>query len=286
MKHEFVNKDGIGSLIMQYGEPSISKNYFQDQTHKRYYSIAWNTGNDQIIRIDEVFYRFESNAVLPIMLNQSFDFEHAESIVMWRFNREFYCVLTQDPVVSCVGFIFYGPSPTMFVNLDEEHLIRLQGLLAIFREEFDSKEDVKDEMLRMLLVRLIIIITRLAKRQHLGNEDLPDDKYNLIRQFCVLVEKHFRQEHQLAFYANLLNKSPKTISNHFSLYSKKKPTQIIQDRIILEARRLFYYTDKSVKEIAFDLGFEDVGHFSKFFKKATNHNPSEIKKITRLFTDK
>ena len=50
------------------------------------------------------------------------------------------------------------------------------------------------------------------------------------------------------------------------------------ERVITEAKRLFYYTDKSVKEIADDLGFDDVSHFSKFFKKQTSLNPTELKK--------
>ena len=137
-------------------------------------------------------------------------------------------------------------------------------------------------MLRMLLVRLIIIITRLAKSQYLRIEAGNTEKFELIRQFHLLVEIHFRKEHQIAFYANLLHKSPKTISNYFSLYSQKRPMQIIQDRIISEARRLFYYTDKSVKEIAYELGFEDVAHFSKFFKNATSQNPSDLKKAMNL----
>ncbi len=83
----------------------------------------------------------------------------------------------------------------------------------------------------------------------------------------------------MQFYAGLLNKSPKTISNIFSLFSKKTPLQVIQERIILEAKRLLYYTDKSIKEIAHHLGFEDAAHFSKFFKNCTSQNPSELKKV-------
>jgi AraC-like DNA-binding protein len=133
-------------------------------------------------------------------------------------------------------------------------------------------------MLRILLVRLIIKITRLAKKQYLGKEELAENKFNLIRQFYLLVEIHFRKEHQVQFYASLLNKSPKTVSNYFSLYYNKTPLQVISERIITEAKRLFYYTDKSVKEVADDLGFEDVAHFSKFFKNYTAQSPSEIKK--------
>ena len=132
-------------------------------------------------------------------------------------------------------------------------------------------------MLRMLLVRLIIKITRLAKKQFLGTAIVEEDKFNLIRKFHLLVELHFKRERQVSFYANLLHKSPKTISNYFALYSKKTPLQVIHERVISEAKRLLYYTDKSIKEIADDLGFEDVANFSKFFKNVTSKSPSELK---------
>ena len=70
------------------------------------------------------------------------------------------------------------------------------------------------------------------------------------------------------------------ISNIFSMYSKKSPINIIHDRIITEAKRLVYYTDKSIKEISVELGFEDAAHFSKFFKNYTSVSPSELKKAT------
>jgi AraC-like DNA-binding protein len=211
------------------------------------------------------------------MLNQSFKFENAEDIVAWQFNREFYCILNHDAEVGCVGFIFFGPSSTMFVKLDDEHIEKMQKLLDLFIEEYESEEDIKGEMLRMLLVRLIIQTTRLAKKQYLDKSEIVEEKFNLLRQYNVLVEIHFRKERQVQFYAGLLNKSPKTISNIFSLYSKKTPLQIIQERVITEAKRLFYYTDKSVKEIADDLGFEDVTHISKFFKNFTTKTPTEMR---------
>jgi AraC-like DNA-binding protein len=211
------------------------------------------------------------------MLNQSFSFENMEQVVLWQFNREFYCIANHDAEVGCVGFIFFGPSPTMFVNLNEEDIEMMNRLLLVFEEEFTSVDDIKGEMLRMLLVRLIIKVTRLAKKQYLGTEEVVEDKFNLIRKFHLLVEVHFRKERQVNFYAGLLNKSPKTMSNYFAMYSKKTPLQVIHERIITEAQRLVYYTDKSIKEIADDLGFEDVAHFSKFFKNVTAKSPSELR---------
>ena len=278
MKYSLIHKDGYGKLLLIKNEQDFKLNYFKQQPDYSFHTIAWNTGKKQVVYIDEVKYDFEANSMLPIMLNQSFHFEKPEDIVAWQFNREFYCILNHDAEVGCVGFIFFGPSPTMFVSLDEEHLDKMKKLLALFVEEYESEEEIKGEMLRMLLVRLIIQTTRLAKKQYYKETDISENKFHLIRQYNVLVEIHYKKEHQVQFYAGLLNKSPKTIANLFSLYSKKTPLQIIQERIITEAKRLFYYTDKSVKEIANELGFEDVAHFSKFFKNYTNQSPSDIKK--------
>jgi AraC family transcriptional regulator, transcriptional activator of pobA len=279
MKYIFKNKQDVGIVILKMGEEKQERYFSETGMDSKLYSIAWNRGVKQLVTIDEIDYDFEPNTVLPVMMSQSFRFQNPEDIVLWQFNSTFYCIANHDTEVGCVGFLFYGPSPIMFVKLEDEHTGVLNRLLAVFIEEFLSDEDIKGEMLRMLLVRLIIQITRLAKRQYLGTEDPYEEKFNIIRQFNLLVEIHYRKEHQVQFYAGLLNKSPKTISNIFSLYSKKTPTQVIQERIIAEAKRLFYYTDKSVKEIADMLGFDEVAHFSKFFKNCTSQSPSELKRV-------
>jgi AraC family transcriptional regulator, transcriptional activator of pobA len=282
MKYSFTHKDGFGQLHLLENEAHFSQNYYNQKTGFTFHTIAWNQGQSQVVTIDEIKYTFHPNSVLPIMFNQTFHFERPEDIIAWQFNREFYCIVDHDVEVGCVGFIFFGPSQTMFIKLDDEDLDMLQRLLVVFEEEFLSDEEIKSEMLRMLLARLIIKITRLAKKQYIGSEEVVDEKFNIIRQFNLLVEIHFRKEHQVSFYAGLLNKSPKTISNYFSLYSKKTPTQIIQERIIAEAKRLFYFTEKSIKEIADEIGFEDTAHFSKFFKNCTSQSPSELKKTVQI----
>ncbi len=281
MIHVFNNNDGVGKLHLIRHESRFEQNIFDQGPGFHFYTIVWNRGPRQMVSIDEVQYVFEQNAILPIMLSQSFRFEQAENIVAWQFNREFYCVVDHDAQVGCVGFIFYGPSPTMFINLNTDDTEMLKRLLDVFEEEFISEEEIKGEMLKLLLVRLIIKITRLAKKQYLGTEEVVEEKFNIIRQFNLLVEIHFREERQVTFYAGLLNKSPKTIANYFSLYSKKTPLQIIQERVISEAKRLFYYTDKSVKEIAEDLGFNDIAHFSKYFKNCTSQSPSDLKRASK-----
>ncbi|WP_159474942.1 AraC family transcriptional regulator [Dyadobacter sp. 3J3] len=240
------------------------------------FTLCWNQGPDQQVWIDGIEFKFTSNSVLPLFANQSFSFEKASDIIAWQYNRDFYCIIDHDKEVGCAGFLFFGSFGNLFIRMDQIHQQKLDTLKSIFIEEFKTMDDIQTEMLQMLLKRLIIITTRLAKEQF---ADLyPDNKFDLIRQFNMLVERNFKQQHEVQYYAGELNKSPKTLSNLFARSNHKSPLKIIHDRIIIEAKRLMHYTDKSSKEIAYELGFEDAGHFSHFFKNVTGQNIKSYKK--------
>ena len=278
MKLTYKKPDFAGELLLTFGEKTFDRAFFTRDRAQKYLTVAWNRGVRQKIVIDEIEREFPENSILPLMVNQSFRFENAADVVAWQFNRDFYCIVDHDMEVGCVGFLFYGSSDAMFLRLDETETRKNRMLLEVFKDEFESADSVQGDMLRVLLVRLIITITRLAKSQYLKEETVEDNKFDVIRRFNLLVENHFRAAHEVQFYAAELNKSPKTLSNYFALYGHKTPLQIIQERITLEAKRLFYYTNKTSKEIAYELGFDDPAHFSRFFKNQTASSPSEFKK--------
>jgi AraC family transcriptional activator of pobA len=101
---------------------------------------------------------------------------------------------------------------------------------------------------------------------------------DLVRKFNLLLEANFRTQHEVQFYADLLNKSPKTLSNHFHLFNYPSPSKVIQQRIVQEAKRYLFYTDKTAKEIAYLLGFASPAHFSRYFKQYSGGNISDYKK--------
>lgn len=271
-----------GEIHFVQQEKSFNQRLRFPGTESPFLTIALNTGQDQQVLIDEVKYTFPAGNLLPLVSNQSFQFEKPEQITAWQYNRDFYCITDHDREISCVGFLFFGSSGNLFISLDEEQRNKLEILQKIFIEEFNTTDSIQTEMLQMLLKRLIIITTRLAKEQYIGNQLLSTDKYDLVRQFNFLVETHYKKEHQVQYYANLLNKSPKTLSNIFAQYKQKTPLLIIHERIIMEAKRFFFYTDRSAKEIAYELGFEDAAHFSRFFKNLTKQNPSAVRNTVQM----
>lgn len=241
------------------------------------YTIAWNRGQAQQVIVDDVPYEMGPGDMALLVVNQTFSFERAEDIVAYQFNREFYCIVDHDQEVSCVGFIFYGlPSP-MVIKLEEKELRSFDLLHQVFIEEFGNHDNIQGEMLRMLLKRLIIKVTRIAKTQYL-QEELPTQEYDLLREFNLLVEKNYKQFHQVQDYANLLHKSPKTLSNLFKKAGADSPLKIIRDRIALEGKRLLLYTDLDVAEVAYETGFQEASHFSRFFKKVVGSAPGAFRK--------
>ncbi len=132
-------------------------------------------------------------------------------------------------------------------------------------------------MLRMLMARFIIKSTRLLKAKEGIIETPKSSKVDLLREFNMLVEQYFKEEHSVSFYADKLFRSPKTLSNNFAKLNRS-PLQIIHERIVLEAQRLLIYTDKTAKEIAYEIGFDDASHLSRLFKKQTSQSPTDYKK--------
>lgn len=265
-----------GELLLFKEEAGFDRLFFSKDRFNKYFTIAWNPAESQTVTIDGTEYDFPSNSLLTLLFNQSFSFENSESIIAWQFNREFYCIIDHDSEVSCVGFLF-SSTDHMFVALNEHAQQKLQLLSDVFIEEFNTSDHIQNEMLLVLLKRLIIYITRLAKSGYVPVKKLQDERFHIIRKFNLLVEAHFKSEHTVSFYAQQLCKSPKTLSNLFAIFNQKAPSLIIQERITVEAKRLLYYTDKSVKHITFELGFEDVPYFSNFFKKNTGTSPSDFR---------
>jgi AraC family transcriptional regulator, transcriptional activator of pobA len=274
MKWEFEDSVTQGRLTVVIHEAVLGGSGLLNSKPETTNTIVYNTGADQPMVIDEVDYIFPANTILPLVANQHFRFRSPETLVAWQFNREFYCIADHDAEVGCVGFLFYGIAHPLFIRLSPEEMAGINTIEQLCLEDMRVQDKMQGEMLRTLLKRLIIKITRIAKNQSDSCRDLSDSRMDLIRRFNLLLECNFRSQHEVQFYAAALNKSPKTLANIFGMCHFPSPSKLIQQRIVLEAKRCLYYTGKSAKEIADDLGFTSAAHFSRFFKLNSGVNSS------------
>ena len=104
----------------------------------------------------------------------------------------------------------------------------------------------------------------------------------LVKNFKALVEKNFNKRHQVKYYAESLNITPNYLNEVIKAALNIPAKDFLQNRLILEAKRMVVFTSKSAKEIGFELGFEDPSHFSKFFRSNTGQSLQEFKLSLKL----
>ena len=99
-----------------------------------------------------------------------------------------------------------------------------------------------------------------------------------VRQFRDLVNVHFKSQKPLSFYARELGITTTHLNNLCREVTKKSALEIVHERIMLEAKRRLIYATVSVSEMAYDLGFNDPGYFSRFFKRNAGISPYAYRK--------
>ncbi len=274
MPHQYHGKGGELLKILSLQE------YQQLHSHtpnEKIYTMLWNQQGYTTVGIDDVPIRLSDNQITFFTPMNYVEASETGQGVVIQFNSAFYCVQQHDQEVSCIGLLFYGSSGIPVLQVSDIQETKLAMLLNVFYNELEINDHIQGEMLQMLLKRWIILCVRMAHVQLMAEIPLGDGRLDTIRQFNILVEMHFRQKRTVTEYADLLNKSPKTLSNLFAQYNQKSPLQIIHERLMLEAKRMIHYTDKSIKTISYELGFEDVQSFSRLFKNTSGLSPTEFK---------
>lgn len=243
---------------------------------KGFYKILWTRDADTDIIVDGYKLHLEKNQVIFCTPLNVMELQLDSGLIAIAFNREFYCIRDHDEEVSCNGFLFFGSSAPPVITLTGKDIHSFQTMFFMIKEEFENSDHIQGEMLRVILKRLLIKSTRLINEEN-PKKDTSVPQHDLVRQYHILVEQNFREKHQVSHYAEMLFKSPKTLSNLFHKYGAKSPLKIINERIILEAKRLLFYSDKTAEEIGYELGFREPAHFSKFFKMQVGSPPVTFK---------
>lgn len=241
-------------------------------------TILWFESDGNILIIDSIKYNLNNNEIICLTEFHKIEISEILSAKMIRFNRAFYCIIEHDNEVGCKGILFFGATHLPSFKIPEEELKIFETVYNMFELELKTEDSLQLEMIQIMLKRFLILCTRVYKTQnhyHL----LDSQQIQIIKEYNFLVEEHFRTKHSVSEFADMLNKSPKTLSNIFTKLSNKTPLQFIHERKMLEAKRLLTHTNKNISEIGFEIGFEDVQGFSRFFKKNELKSPTEYREL-------
>lgn len=216
--------------------------------------IIWFQETGCELLIDTVPYTFKRDDVIFMTEFHMVEVKRMCALKLLRFNRPFFCISDHDSEAGCRGVLFFGSTGVPTIHLGDDEAGRFKDIWKSLDAELHSRDSLQLEMLQTLVRNILIVATRMYKMQT-NYKDFDQVSMDVVRSFNYLVEKHFREKHTVAEYAALLFKSPKTLSNLFGRLGNKTPSQFIYDRIMTEARRMLRYTDKSIGEIGYHLGF-------------------------------
>lgn len=243
-------------------------------------TFVWNKGGTMSIVVNQIVYKLLKNDIIILTNHHSIGNVGFESARLIKFNLPFINHMGDEVENSLKGALFFNVTSVPILSIEENELHVFENSWDIFCNEMKSKDNMQYDMLQSILKQIIILCARkLKKEKTVINSEREAD---ILREFRFLVENYFVKHHDVAFYASKLNKSPKTLSNLFSSLSDRTPIDIIHERIMVHARKQIYHTTKSIKEIAYDLGYEDIQTFSRFFKNKEGLSPIQYRERGRF----
>ncbi|MBN2615128.1 MAG: helix-turn-helix domain-containing protein [Bacteroidales bacterium] len=165
----------------------------------------------------------------------------------------------------------YSNAPPLPLNDQELQKLSLfaEEILSLYHSNIQFKEQAIGSYLQLILIHSNNLCTL-----SLDNTQNFEAGNTLLRNFKELVNQHFKTLHGSTPYAEQLNVTPDHLNRVVKSLSGKTAKDFIQSRIVIEAKRMLYFTELSLKEIAYQLGFSEPANFSAFFKKSTGKSPS------------
>jgi AraC family transcriptional activator of pobA len=225
--------------------------------------------------IDMTPFTLKNNTVYFYVPNRIIVKEDTEKL--WAtgiaFTKEFLCLqenvsLTKLPIIET-------PQGGHELDLTDGDLAFVEDLLAKINVEYSNRNDWQQRMLSAYLTLLLTYLSRLYVEQYKGQESSIEK--NLLKNYQAKINESFRELKEVGDYASQLNISPGHLSEVVKIQSGKPAIKHIHERLVLEARRLLFHTNNSLKEIAYDLGFSDASYFNRFFKRETELTPAEYR---------
>jgi len=161
------------------------------------------------------------------------------------------------------------------LHLDETELQLLLNLCGQMLAEFEAAQPMSDRIIKNYLDIFFSHINRMMQNRETTLQLSNDAR--IVKTLQQLIHQHFREQKSAGEYAALLNLSSGYLSGIVKKQTGKSPSQLIADRVILEAKRLLVHTTDSVKEIAYLLNFNEATYFYRFFKKYTGQTPEHFR---------
>lgn len=227
-----------------------------------FYSLVWFTKSSGINVIDFEEYEIKHNRLFLMRPKQVHNWSYSKN------SNGYIAVFDKYLLKQITGF-----ADTPFFDLSNKNIKLLKPLFENLIEESNKNDKLSEKTIVQGISYMLLQLKRLSNQIPQSKEIIP----KTILEFSKLVSDKICENLSVNEYASKLNLTVDKLNEICKENYGQSPKTIILEKKITEAKRLLYFTDLSVKEIAFRLGFEDSSYFSRIFKQKTNLSPTEFK---------
>lgn len=229
--------------------------------------------------VDFTPYTFHGDTILCLTPYQQLIWETHTSIPITElsFHGDFYCIEYHKKEVACNGLLFNNIYLHPSIEVSHETFNELSFFFSKIEDEIAHPSGWSDSILKAYLQLLLALCSREKKQLLVAQEQTGQQHHQELTRIQQLLDRNFLTERSVRFYAEQMGITVSAFSKKTKQHFGKTPSQLIQDRVVLEAKKQLHLTNKSVKEIAAYLQFEDEFYFSRYFKKCVGLSPSHYR---------
>ncbi|QRR04140.1 helix-turn-helix domain-containing protein [Dyadobacter sandarakinus] len=243
--------------------------YFFKGLHRHdFYELLWFTdvGPGQLHSIDFRDHPIARNQVFLLLPGQVHSLEQLNKRgFLMAMSGEFF-----ERVIGNDMFRFPGYSGNFSIVIPDQGLAVLHTITGLIRTEYAGA--ARPVILESYLRSWVLHCIELYKESSIPQSD------PRLQALGELIEAHYRKQRRAEFYAKKLSISAKRLNELTRESFGKTISQMINDRLILEAKREIGCIDKPIKEISYELGFSEPAYFTRFFGKQTGYAPQDFRK--------
>lgn len=274
---DFSGEEGVFyfDLVRLENRPDIPRGF----PHRHnYYHLLWMSEAAGTHLLDFESFDARANAVFfvsPGQLHAWASTVQPKGFVI-NFSTEFFVQMfpRSDEIAQYPFFHITSDAPVLYLSQAQHD--ELLPLLLEMETEMLGRAEGRLDIVRSYLLILLTRLRRLYPQR--TSDDASPQSHSLTKRFKLLIDQHYLDFGPLRDYAEGLHVTERQLNDAVKRTVGKTAGQLVQERFVLEAKRLLSNTDMGVAEIAFHLHFEDHSYFSRFFKKHTQLTPGEFKK--------
>ncbi len=271
--------DEMGFTIKRFKElweNEMFRNHRTIHSHDFYYMMIVKKGKGYH-NIDFVQYELKENTIFFLTPGQvhGYNMSYVEGYVV-IFTKLFYTINQTNLKLNDFPFFHNIHNPPV-LNIKECNG-RIFNLVESLITEYKNVNFGRISFIRSNLEILLIELSRYYYKYTNVHSEIPNETRERLHKLEILIESNYREHKDVSFYAKEMTISTRQLNNITNKSLGKSISDIILDRVIIEAKRLLTYSDITIEDIAWKLKYEDRSYFHRLFKKKVGETPGQFRR--------